>query len=163
MTTSVDVTTPSDREIVVTRSFDAPRSLLWDWHTRPDLVKRWLFGPDGWTMSVCEIDLQVGGSYRYRWHNAGTGYEFGATGEHLEVDAPSRVAATERMDGFDGEAVNTMELTQAGGRTRLTVAMRFPSTAVRDGALQSGMTGGMAQSYDRLEALIGTGHPGVSA
>ncbi len=68
----VDVTTPSDREIAVARVFDAPRELIWDCHTKPELLKRWMLGPLGWSMPVCEIDLRVGGAYRYRWRNDAT-------------------------------------------------------------------------------------------
>ena len=164
MPASVEVSLPSDLEIVVARRFDAPRSLIWDWHTRPELLRRWLLGPDGWTMPVCEIDLRVGGSYRYRWRNAASGQEFGAAGEHREIDAPTRVVTIERMDGFSGESLNRLELTDVDAGTRLEVTMRFPSTQVRDGALQVGMTGGMAQSYDRLEELLAAeGRHGGSA
>ena len=152
MPTPVDVTTPSDREIVVKRSFDAPRSLIWDCHTKPELMKRWLLGPPGWTMPVCEVDLRVGGAYRFRWSN-GEGQEFGSQGEHLEIVAPEKLVTSEKMEGFDGASTNTLVLTEEGGKTLLTMTMVFPTKEVRDAALQSGMADGMAMSYDRLQEI----------
>ena len=152
MPTPVDVTTPSDREIVVKRSFDAPRSLIWDCHTKPELMKRWLLGPPGWTMPVCEVDLRVGGAYRFRWSN-GEGHEFGSQGEHLEIVAPERLVTSEKTEGFDGASTNTLVLTEEDGKTLLTMTMVFPTKEVRDAALQSGMADGMAMSYDRLQEI----------
>lgn len=154
MPKSVEVTTPSDREITVTRAFDAPRELIWDCHTKPELVRRWMLGPPGWSMPVCEIDLRVGGAYRYRWRNDADGHEFGSSGIHREIAAPERLVSTERMEGFDGEALNTLTFDEQGGRTVVTVNMVFPSKAHRDGALQSGMSDGMAMGYDRMEAIL---------
>ena len=150
----VDVTTPSDREITVVRVFDAPRELIWDCHTKPELVKRWMLGPPGWSMPVCEIDLTVGGKYRYVWRNDADATSFGSHGVHREIVPLERVVTTESMDGFDGEAINTLELVEAGGRTRLSINMCFPSKDHRDGALQSGMSDGMAMGYDRLETIL---------
>jgi uncharacterized protein YndB with AHSA1/START domain len=158
MAHTIDVTTPSDREIRVTRVFDAPRSLVFDCHTQPELVRRWLTGPPGWTMPVCEIDLRVGGQYRYVWRNDADGSEFGFVGEYREVASPHRIVHTERFDGTDGgqagDALCTLVLTEEGGRTTLTQTMRFPTPESRDQALQSGMTDGMGASYDRLEELM---------
>ena len=154
----VDVTTPNDREIRVTRVFDAPRSLIWDCHTKPSLVRRWMLGPDGWSMPVCDIDLRVGGGYRHVWRNDADGSQFGFRGQYKELVAPQRIVHTE---GFDGtppddatDAWCTLELAEEGGRTTLTYLMRFPSREIRDQALQSGMTDGMATSYDRLETVM---------
>ena len=166
MSTPVIVTTPSDNEIEVVRSFDAPVELIWDCHTKPELVRRWLYGPGGWSMSHCTIDLRVGGRYRYVWRHLTNGREFGSFGRHRDIIAPERLVFTEEMDGLDGRpmniaepvegpnpSVNTMDLSQAEGRTTLRLNMRFASQAIRDRALQSGMTDGMGESYARLEAL----------
>lgn len=153
MPNSVAVTTPSDCEIKVTRVFDAPRTLIWDCHTKPELVKRWLLGPPGWSMPVCEIDLRVGGRYRHVWRNDESGHQFGSSGEYREIVAPARLLTVERMEGFDGEAINTMNLVESDGRTTLTITMRFPSMQSRDHAMQTGMTDGMAASYDLLQAI----------
>ena len=150
----VEVATPSDREITVVRVFEAPRELIWDCHTKPDLVKRWMLGPPGWSMPVCEIDLRVGGAYRYVWRNDADGSSFGSKGLHREIAAPERLVTTESMDGFDGEAVNTLTFTEEGGRTIVSTNMLFASKEARDGALQSGMSDGMAMGYDRLETIL---------
>ena len=162
----VTVTTPSDREVTVVREFDAPAQLVWDAHTKPELLKRWLLGPDGWSMPHCTVDLRVGGRYRYVWRDDATGAQFGSYGEHLEVVPVERIVTTESMDGLDGQplsleppwgsqepSVNTLTLAEAGGRTTLTINMRFPSKEIREMAVQSGMTDGMAVGYDRLEDI----------
>jgi uncharacterized protein YndB with AHSA1/START domain len=158
MPRTVDVTTPSDREVRVTRVFDAPRTLIWDCHTKPELLRRWLLGPDGWTMPVCEIDLRVGGQYRYMWRSDADGSEFGFRGQYREIAKPERIVTTERMDGAPdvdaNNALNTLILEERGGRTTLTHTMVFPTAEIRDQALQTGMTDGMAASYDRLEKVI---------
>jgi uncharacterized protein YndB with AHSA1/START domain len=160
MTRTLAVTQPSDQEVEVTREFDAPASLIWDAHTKPELVKRWQTGQtgyDGWSMPVCDIDLRVGGQYRYRWRNDEDGSEFGFTGEYKELSAPNRLVHTERFDGMVGsvtamgDSVCTLTLTERNGRTTLTYRMWYPSKEIRDQAVATGMTDGMAASYDRLE------------
>lgn len=154
---AVEVTLPSDREVRVTRSFKAPRTLVWDAHTKPELVKQWLTGPPGWSMPVCEIDLRVGGAYRYRWRNEADGSEFGSSGLHREIAPLERIVTTERMEGFQGEAVNTLVLSEASGVTTLVLTMDFGSKEARDGAVATGMTDGMEMSYQRLDALAAAG------
>jgi uncharacterized protein YndB with AHSA1/START domain len=151
---NLQVTTPSDHEITMTRSFDAPRTLVFEALTTPALVQRWLLGPAGWTMPLCEIDLRVGGAYRYVWRNDEKGMEFGTGGVFREILAPERLVHTERMDGTPGEALVTTSLVEQDGRSTLTQTMRFDSKEARDGALQSGMEKGVAVSYDRLEGLL---------
>jgi uncharacterized protein YndB with AHSA1/START domain len=154
----IDVTTPGDREIIVTREFDAPRSLIWDCHTKPELVRRWMLGPGGWSMPVCEIDLRVGGHYRYVWRNDADGSEFGFEGDYRELIDPERIVHAERFDGApnDGnDAICTLTLVERDGRTHLKYSMVFPTPEIRDQALQSGMTDGMGAGYDRLEKIIG--------
>ena len=150
----VDVSTPSDREIRVARVFDAPAKLVWDCHTRPELIRRWMLGPPGWSMPVCEVDLTVGGAYRYRWRSDADGTEFGSSGVHTEIVPFEKIVTTERMEGFDGEAVNTLVFEESGGRTTATLTMLFASKEARDGALQSGMSDGMAMGYDRMDAIL---------
>ncbi|GLC25746.1 SRPBCC family protein [Roseisolibacter agri] len=150
---TLDVTLPSDREIRVTRTFDAPRAVVFACHTEPDLVRRWLLGPPGWSMPVCDIDLREGGQYRYVWRSDADGSEFGFRGEFREIVAPERVVHTERPDAAAnmGDALCTLTLVERDGRTTLTQTMRFDTPAIRDQALQTGMTDGMGASYDRLE------------
>lgn len=150
----VDVSTPSDREIRVARVFDAPAKLVWDCHTRPELIRRWMLGPPGWSMPVCEVDLTVGGAYHYRWRSDADGTEFGSSGVHTEIVPFQKIVTTERMEGFDGEAVNTLVFEEADGRTTATITMLFASKEARDGALQSGMSDGMAMGYDRMDDIL---------
>jgi len=150
----VEVTTPSDREIRVARAFDAPAKLVWDCHTKPELIRRWMLGPPGWSMPVCEVDLTVGGAYRYRWRNDADGTEFGSSGVHREIAPFTKIVTSERMEGFDGEAINTLVFEEAGGRTTATITMLFASKEARDGALQSGMSDGMAMGYDRMDDIL---------
>src|SRR3954470_14487194 len=123
----VEVTTPSDREIRVVRAFDAPAKLVWACHTQPELLKRWMLGPPGWSMPVCEVDLRVGGAYRYRWRSDADGSEFGSSGVYTEIVPFERIVTTERMEGFSGEAVNAMLFEEEGGRTTVILTMLFTS------------------------------------
>jgi uncharacterized protein YndB with AHSA1/START domain len=154
---TLQVTTPSDREIVMTRVFDAPRHLVFEAMTRPELVQRWLGVHDGWTFEVCDIDLTVGGAYHYVWRNP-AGKRFGTGGKHLEV-TPNRIVTTEQFDEplYPGEAVNTLELFEQQGKTTLTLTMRFPSREIRDAALGSGMKKGVEMAYDTLAGLMASG------
>ena len=156
---TLEITTPTEREIVMTRVFDAPRQLVFDAWTKPELVKRWLLGPDGWTMPVCEIALRVGGKDRWVWRRDSDGTEMGIGGVYREVAAPERLVATERFDEawYPGEAVNTVALVEQGGRTTMTQTTLYESRDARDKALQSGMADGVGASYDRLEALLADG------
>ncbi len=159
MTSTLTVTTPSDREIRVSRRFDAPRTLVFDFHTKPEYVKRWLLGPPGWSMPVCEIDLAVGGKYRYRWRNDTDGREFGVQGQFLEIVSPDRIVNVETMEGMPGETTVTVEFEESGDETVLIVNMLFDSQQTRDIALETGMTDGMGMSYDRLQEDLNTRRP----
>lgn len=148
---TLTVTTPSDLELAMTRVFDAPAALVFEAFTTPALVRRWLLGPDGWTMPVCEIDLRVGGFWRYVWRH-GDGREMTMHGIYREIDRPRLTVHTERFE--EGEAVVTTRYAEADGKTTLTQTMRFATIAERDGALQSGMETGVAASYARLDAIL---------
>ena len=145
-----------DREIVVTRVFDAPRRLVFDAYTKPELIKQWLIGPDGWSMPICETDLRPGGKYRYVWRNDTDGSEMGMGGIYREVAPPERIVATELFDEawYPGEAVDTIVLTEQGGKTTLTQTILYDSRETRDAVLKSPMQTGMAASYDRLEKFL---------
>ena len=124
-TGNLKVTTPSDREIAMTRVFDAPRRLVFDAYTKPELVKRWLLGPPGWTMPVCEIDLRVGGAYRYVWRHIVKGNEMGMGGVYREIAAPVRIVATEKFDDawYPGEALDTTVFTETRGVTKTSITV----------------------------------------
>jgi uncharacterized protein YndB with AHSA1/START domain len=149
------VTTHGDREIVITRVVDAPRGLVWDAMTRAELVRRWLSGPPGWSMVVCEIDLTVGGTYRYVWRGP-DGTEMGMGGVHREVVRPERIVCTQLFDQdwTGGEALGTLVLTERDGKTTLTNTVRYSSPEARDAVLKTPMEHGMAAGYDLLEELL---------
>ena len=136
----------------MTRAFHAPRDLVFDALTKPELVQRWLLGPPGWIMPVCEIDLKVGGAWRYVWRNEENGCEFGMHGEYREIVRPERIVHTEFFG--EGESLVTSSITAKGDTTTLTMTMRFASRAERDAALETGMADGVGVSYDRLEAVL---------
>lgn len=153
---TLQLTTPNDLEIAITRDFDAPRALVWEAMTTPALLRRWLFGPPGWTMEVCEDDLRPGGEYRWVWRTP-DGATMTIRGVNQEVVPFERGVRTEIMEmGCDvlGESVGTMALDERGGRTTLTLTVRYASKDVRDAMLASGMDQGMAVGYEQLDALL---------
>jgi len=158
---SLRVSTPSDREIVMNRIFDAPRTLVWEALTTPALLKRWLGGLPGWTMTVCEMDLRVGGGYRYEWRKD-DGTVMGLGGVLREVVAPERMVVTERFDEswYPGEALVSQVLTEREGRTTITMTLRYESKEARDMVVKSGASSGMELSYARLEELLAADQAG---
>ncbi len=161
-----NITAHGEREIVITRLFDAPRQLVFDAYTKPELLKKWLLGPDGWSLPVCEIDLQVGGKYRYVWKSDADGREMGMGGIYREVAPPERIVATEIFDEawYPGGAVDTIVLTERDGKTTLTQTILYNSRETRDAVLKSPMQYGLAMSYDRLETFLPSlGHDALSA
>jgi uncharacterized protein YndB with AHSA1/START domain len=151
-TGSLKLATRGEREIVMTREFNAPRRLLFDAFTKPEMVRQWLLGPPGWSMPVCEIDLKVGGKYRYVWRQDSDGTEMGMGGVYREIVAPERLVSTEKFDDawYPGEAVGTIVLSEHGGKTTSTQTILYESREARDAVLKSGMEKGLAASYDRL-------------
>jgi uncharacterized protein YndB with AHSA1/START domain len=152
MKNALKVTTPTDREIVMTRVFDAPRHLVMEAFSKPELLKRWLLGPPGWEMVVCNVANNVGDRYRYEWRNA-AGRQFGIGGVCREKTS-ERIVTMETMDGQPGEAQVTNTFVEEGGKTTLTLTILFESREIRDAALKSGMERGVAASYDRLADLL---------
>ena len=152
---TLQVTAHGDREIMIRRTFNAPRHLVFNAFTKPDLVKQWLLGPPGWSMPVCEIDLRVGGRYRYLWRHA-DGNEMGMSGVYREVVPPERVVSTEKFDQawYPGEAVGTILLAETGGKTTVTQTVLYDSRETRDGVLKSPMESGLTASYDRMEEVL---------
>jgi uncharacterized protein YndB with AHSA1/START domain len=150
---------PNDLEVVVVRDFRAPRATVFDAWTRPELVQRWLLGPPGWTMPVCEMDLRVGGKFRWRWRNE-NGNEFGFSGVFREVERPARIVHTQVYDpgtvggNMGAEALITSTLAENGGITTFTQTIRYQSKADRDAAVSTGMTDGMEMSFVKLDQLL---------
>ncbi len=145
-----------DTHVSVTREVRGLIGQIWRAHHEPELVKRWMLGPDGWTMPVCEVATEVGQSYRYEWENAADQSRFGFTGELLEREAPRRAVTSERMIGMDGPGtVNELVLTpRPGGRTEIRLRIAYPSKELRDMVLGTGMVDGMEASYARLEQVL---------
>lgn len=154
---TLTVETVGEAELLITRVFAAPRALVFDAHTRPELVRRWMLGPDGWTMPVCEIDLRTGGAFRYMWRK--NDQHMGVRGTFLEIVAPSRIVHSEIFDEdwTGGETLVTTTFEESLGRTTLAVRVRYASEAARAAALKTGMTAGMSATYDRLAMLMVTG------
>lgn len=154
-TATLKIAPSGEQEIVMTRAFAATRDLVFDALTKPELVKRWLLGPPGWSMPVCEIDLKVGGVYRYVWRHE-DGREMGMGGTYREIVPQERIVNTELFDTawYPGECLITTLLTEQAGVTTMTATMRYESTAARDSVLESDMESGVAPSYDRLEEIV---------
>ena len=156
-TSTLKVTTPSDREIAMTRLFDAPRRLVFDCFTKPELLKRWGLGPREWTLSECEIDLRVGGAWRFvMTKNSGARMVMG--GVFLEIGAPEKIVQTEVFEQpwYEGDAVNTTTFTEENGKTTLVITLRYDSKEIRDSVLKSAMESGVTVTYERLAELLPT-------
>lgn len=160
-TGTLKVTTPSDREIVMTRVFDAPRSMVFDAFSKPELLKRW-FGPRGWTLVVCEVDLKVGGTFRFVLRGP-DGKEMGMRGVYIEIEPPARSVHMESFDDYPGESQVTAVMVEEGGKTTLTATVLYPSREVRDAVINSGMEHGAAESYDKLAELLASPKSEASA
>ena len=154
-TGTLQLTTPSEREIVMSRVFDAPRNLVFDAWTKPELLERWLGVREGWSMVVCEVDLMVGGAYRFVWRGL-DGAEMGMGGVYREIVSPERLVATESFDDpwYPGEAIDTTVLVEEGGKTTATTTVLYESEEIRDAVLESGMARGVAESYDMLAEYL---------
>ena len=157
-TGTLKVTTPTGSEIVLTRVFDAPRRLVFDAFAKPELLNRW-FGPRGWSLAVCEVDLKVGGGFRFLLRGP-NGKEMGMRGVYREIVPPERSVHMESFDDYPGESQVTTVLVEQGGKTTLTVTVLYPSQEVRDIVLKSGMEHGAAECYDKLAELLAPAEAG---
>ncbi|TGN13439.1 ATPase [Leptospira ilyithenensis] len=151
----LEITTPTDREMVMTRVFNAPSTLVFECYTKPELLKRWMTGPDGWTFAICEVDLKVDGKFRFVWRNV-RGNDMGMGGVYKEIVAPERLVHTELFDEdwTGGETLTTLILTDQSGKTFMKSTTIYSSKEARDGALGTNMEQGMNASFDRLENLL---------
>lgn len=153
-----------DLEIYLTRRFDAPRALVWKAMTTPDLVRRWLYAPEGWEMTVCEGSIEVGGTFRWAWNGPDGKPALEITGRNTVVEPPSKLVHTERMrvwgpdcatSGLElGELLATLTLSETDGVTTMEMVLAFDSREARDGALASGMAEGMSAGYLKLDELL---------
>lgn len=161
MPAPAQVAAPGDREVRVTRQFNAPRQLVWDAHTKSELLPKWL-GYPGWDMPVREMDVRVGGKYRWQWKNQEDGKQFGFFGTFTEVNAPSRLAHEQFYDPGDMDfampvgdpCIVSLDLSEQNGVTTLVCTMKFASKEARDDAVSTGMTDGMEFSYARLDEVF---------
>ena len=153
---SVEVTTPGERDVVVKRWFDAPVALVWQCYTEPTLVRRWLLGPPGWSLTVCEIDLRVGGAFRYRWQNDTDGGAFGIGGIFRQVDPERLIRHSEQPEDAPEmpESLCKIEFIPHGGRTELIMTMTYGDGDLRNQVLATGMADGMGMSFDLLDAIL---------
>jgi uncharacterized protein YndB with AHSA1/START domain len=149
---TLTVATPTPKQIVLTRIFNAPRILVFDAFTKPDLLRRW-FGPRGWSLVVCEVDFRVGGHFRFVLRSP-EGNQMGMRGTYCEIDAPYRSVHSESFDDLPGESKVNTELTERDGKTELTATITYISQEIRDAVIKSGMEHGAAESYDRLAELL---------
>jgi uncharacterized protein YndB with AHSA1/START domain len=150
---SLKLTTPSEREIVMTRAFDAPRHLVFAAWTKPEILRRWhgVFG--GWSMAVCEFEAWVGGSYQFVWEGP-AGERMRMSGVIREIVAPERIVATERMNDGAEEILSTLELVEHGGKTSLTNTVLCPTREIRDAILRTPMESGVSAGYDNLDGVL---------
>ena len=157
-----EVGTPSEREVLVKRSFDASVNLVWQAYTDPALMRRWLTAIPGWSMPVCEMSTHVGGKYRWRWRKNENGQEFGVMGEMLEVALHSKIVHTQIYDPGDGAfgsmgdepTMITVTFNETNGITNIATSIKYASKADRDAAMATGMTDGMEMSYQALDGVL---------
>ena len=152
---------PSDTEVLVKRSFDAPVKLVWRAYMEPDLMRRWCSGHPGWSMPVCEMDMRVGGKYRWRWRGDENGQTFGFTGEVLEIAPHARIVHTQVFDAGDlgvsmgsEPSIVTVTFHEVNGITNVATSIKYASKADRDAAFSTGMTDGMEMSYKLLDGVL---------
>ena len=155
MDRKLEVTLPSDTEIALTRAFDAPRRLVFDAWTKPELLTRWLGVRNGWTFETCEVDLREGGTYRYVWRGA-KGQALGLRGTFHEIVAPERIVSTEKFDDpwYEGTGHATVTFVERDGTTTVTMLIRYDDKRIRDAAAASGMDRGVAESYAVLDGVL---------
>lgn len=151
----VNIDAQGDREVVIRRAFSAPRTLVFDAMSTPEMMKHWFHGPPGWTLVLCEIDLRVGGTYRWVWRND-AGQDMGMGGVYKEIARPERIVSTEKFDEawYPGEALGTLELTEENGVTSMKLTVRYESTEARDTVLRSPMESGLDAGYVRLDEFL---------
>jgi uncharacterized protein YndB with AHSA1/START domain len=156
--TGLQITTPTDTTIVLTRDFKAPRRLVWEAMTTPDKMKRWMFPPRGWTLSTVEVDARVGGALKLAWKSADADPAMTLSGEWTEFSPHTRMVHTEIMKATSGDTVLSLveahEFTEKDGVTSMRITQTYESKEARDGALNSGMDEGMEACYQALDALV---------
>jgi len=158
---SIEINTPSETEVEISRLFQAPRALVFKAWTQPEYLRQWFLGPPGWSFPVCQVDLRVGGSYRYCWRNDDDGAEIVVSGIYTEVQPPARLVHTEAFEQawYPGDAVVTTTFADVGEATLVVTTMRYETKEARDTVLASPMESGISASYDRLDNLLSSQVP----
>lgn len=153
-TDTFDVTTPDDTSIVMRRDFDAPPDRVWRALTEPEHLRHWL-GDPAFPLTTCEMDVRVGGSYRWVFTQPNGSASMGISGSYDEVERPWRMVSTEQFDDYPGPSVNTLVLEERGdGRTAMTLTVRYVDRQMRDGWVASGMADGLGRGYERLDGVL---------
>lgn len=157
MKNTFSVTLPTDREVVMTRLLNAPREMVWKALTQPEIIKRWLYGPPGWEMTLCQEDTRVGGSFRWEWKGP-EGASMAMKGTYREINPPERIVRTESFEfgceAHSGEQLATLILSEWEGKTTVTISVLYPSKEARDAAVATGMVQGVEAGYERLDQLL---------
>ncbi len=157
MKNTLSVTLPTDREVVMTRLLNAPREMVWKALTQPEIFKRWLYGPPGWEMTLCQENTQVGGSFRWEWKGP-EGASMAMKGTYREINPPERIVRTESFEfgceAHSGEQLATLILSEWEGKTTVTITVLYPSKEARDAAVATGMVQGVEAGYERLDQLL---------
>lgn len=155
MTEQLHISPEGERRILITRTFDAPKRLVFDAMTKPEMLKEWMFGPQGWSLPHCEADPRQGGAWRYVWRHE-DGREMGAQGRYLEFEPPDRTVHTELFDEdwTGGQTLITTTFEETDRRTKVTLSIEYTSENARDAVLKSPMAEGMEAGYARLDALL---------
>ena len=155
---SLRISTPTDTTIVITRTFDAPRRLVWEAMFVPDRMRRWMLPPPGWTMTVCVVEPRVGGALRLAWKSEDADPVMTLQGVFKDVVPHERIVHTETMVTGSGETVGSLvethEFAEKGGVTTMRITQAYPSKDARDGAIASGMDQGMEAGYEQLDAMF---------
>ncbi len=153
---TLKIASQAERELVMTRTFEAPRELVFDAWTKPALLQRWLGVRGGWTMPVCEVDLAVGGAYRFVWRRDEGAREMTLRGVYREIVRPERIVYSEAFDDpwYPGEGVNTVSFSEAAGATTVTAVTLYESRAARDSVLASPMERGVREGYEKLDEVL---------
>ncbi len=158
MTKDMQLSTPTDTTIVITRNFDAPRRLMWEAMFTPDKMRRWMLPPPGWTTTTCECDLRVGGALALAWKSDEADPAMTLRGVFTEVVLHERAVHTETMALGSGQVIGSLverhEFSEQGGVTSMRITQTYASKEARDGAVASGMDQGMEQCYQQLDAVL---------
>jgi uncharacterized protein YndB with AHSA1/START domain len=153
---NLKISVQGENEIIMIREFNASCEAIFEAHTKPELIRRWLLGPDDWEMRVCEVDLKVGGKYRYVWRHSVRKEEMGMGGVFKEISRPKKIVQTEKFDHawYPGEAYSMLEFSEKNSVTTLKNTIHYASKEARDSVMKSHMASGVEAGYNRLAIIL---------